>query len=58
MIKENCYNEKLKDKYDNFSFTINTSDKSIIYKKGLGSEDLQITKTKCDIKVSKESLDY
>ena len=41
MIKENCYNEKLQDKHDNFSFIINTSDKSIIYKKGLGTEDLK-----------------
>ena len=44
--------------FDNFLFTINPSDKSIIYKEGLGGEDLQITKTKCDINVSKESLDY
>ena len=44
--------------FDNFLFTINPSDKSIIYKDGLGAEDLQITKTKCDINVSKESLDY
>ena len=44
--------------FDNFLFTINPSDKSIIYKEGLGSEDLQITKTKCDINVSTESLDY
>ena len=44
--------------FDNFLFTINPSDKSIIYKEGLGAEDIQITKTKCDINVSKESLDY
>ncbi len=30
----------------------------IIYKQGLNSQDLQITKTKCELKVSKESLEY
>ena len=44
--------------FDNFLFTINPTDNSIIYKEGLSSEDLQITKTKCKIKVSKESLEY
>ena len=44
--------------FDNFLFTINPSDKSIIYKEGLDAEDLQITKTKFEINVSKESLDY
>ena len=44
--------------FDNFLFTINPTDNLIIYKGGLSSEDLQITKTKCDINVSKESLDY
>ncbi len=44
--------------FDNFLFTINPNDNSIIYKEGLNSEDLQITKTKCELKVSKESLEY
>ena len=44
--------------FDNFLFTINPTDNSIIYKEGLSSEDLQITKTKCKLKVSKESLEY
>ena len=44
--------------FDNFLFTINTTDNAIIYKKGLTSEDLQITKTNCELKVSKESLEY
>ena len=44
--------------FDNFLFTINPTDNSIIYKEGLSSEDLQITKTKCELKVSKESLNY
>ena len=44
--------------FDNFLFTINPSDNSIIYKEGLNSEDIQITKTKCQLNVSKESLEY
>ena len=44
--------------FDNFLFTINPTDNSIIYKDGLNSQDIQITKTKCDINVSKESLEY
>ena len=44
--------------FDNFLFTINPTDNSIIYKEGLSSEDLQITKSKCDINVSKKSLEY
>ena len=44
--------------FDNFLFTINPTDNSIIYKEGLSSEDLQITKTECRLKVSKESLEY
>ena len=44
--------------FDNFLFTINPTDNSIIYKEGLNSEDLQITKTKCQLNVSKESLEY
>ena len=44
--------------FDNFLFTINPSDKSIIYKEGLVAEDLQITKTECKLNLSKESLDY
>ena len=44
--------------FDNFLFTINPTDNSIIYKEGLTCEDLQITKTKCELKVSKESLEY
>ena len=44
--------------FDNFLFTINPTDNSIIYKEGLSSEDLQITKTECKLNVSKESLEY
>jgi len=44
--------------FDNFLFTINPSDKSIIYKEGLSSSDLQITKKECKLNVSKESLEY
>ena len=44
--------------FDNFLFTINPTDKSIIYKEGLSSEDLQITKTECKLNVNKESLEY
>ena len=44
--------------FDNFLFTINPTDNSIIYKEGLSSEDLQITKTECRLNVSKESLEY
>ena len=44
--------------FDNFLFTINPTDNSIIYKEGLSSEDLQITKSKCDINVSQKSLEY
>ena len=44
--------------FDNFLFTINPSDNSIIYKEGLNSEDIQITKTKCQLNLSKESLEY
>ena len=44
--------------FDNFLFTINPSDKSIIYKEGLSSEDLQITKAECKLNVNKESLEY
>ena len=44
--------------FDNFLFTINPADNSIIYKDGLSSEDLQITKTKFKSNVSKESLEY
>ena len=43
--------------FDNFLFTINPTDNSIIYKEGLGSEDLY-TKTECKLNVSKESLEY
>ena len=35
-----------------------SSDNSIIYKEGLNSEDIQITKTKCQLNLSKESLEY
>ena len=35
-----------------------STDNSIIYKEGLSSEDLQITKTECRLKVIKESLEY
>ena len=44
--------------FDNFLFTINPTDNAIIYKEGLTSEDLQITKTECKLNVSKESLEY
>ena len=44
--------------FDKFLFTINPTDNSIIYKEGLSSEDLQITKTECKLNVSKESLEY
>jgi len=44
--------------FDNFLFTINPTDNSIIYKEGLNSEDLQITKTKCQLNLSKESLEF
>jgi hypothetical protein len=44
--------------FDNFLFTINPTDNSIIYKEGLSSEDLQITKTECKLNLSKESLEY
>ena len=44
--------------FDNFMFTINPADNAIIYREGLSSQDLQITKTKCELKVSKESLEY
>ena len=44
--------------FDNFLFTFNPTDNSIIYKEGLSSEDLQITKSKCDINVSQKSLEY
>ena len=44
--------------FDNFLFTINPTDNLIIYKEGLSSEDLQITKTECKLNVSKESLEY
>ena len=44
--------------FDNFLFTINPTDNTIIYREGLSSQDLQITKTKCELKVSKESLEY
>ena len=44
--------------FDNFLFAINPTDNAIIYKEGLSSQDLQITKTKCELKVSKESLEY
>ena len=44
--------------FDNFLFTINPSDNSIIYKDGLSSEDLQITKNNCELNVNKESLEY
>ena len=44
--------------FDNFLFTINPTDNSIIYKEGLSPEDLQITKTECKLNVSKESLEY
>ena len=44
--------------FDNFLFTINPTDNLIIYKEGLSAEDLLITKSKCDIKVSKKSLEY
>ena len=42
----------------NFLFTIHPFDKSIIYKEGLSSEDLQITKNKCEFKVSIDSLEF
>ena len=38
--------------FDNFLFTINPSDNSIVYKSGMSAEDLQITKSKCEINVS------
>ena len=44
--------------FDNFLFTFNPTDNSIIYKEGLISEDLQITKKECKLNVSKESLEY
>ena len=44
--------------FDNFLFTINPTDNSIIYKEGLSSDDLQITRTKCKINASKQSLEY
>ena len=44
--------------FDNFLFTINPTNNAIIYREGLSSQDLQITKTKCELKVSKESLEY
>ena len=44
--------------FDNFLFTINPSDNSIVYKSGMSAEDLQITKSKCEINVSIESLEY
>ena len=44
--------------FDNFLFTINPTDNSIIYKEGLSSDDLQITKTECKLNVSKKSLEY
>ena len=34
------------------------TENAIIYKEGLNSEDLQITKTECKLSVSKESLEY
>ena len=44
--------------FDNFLFTINPTDNSIIYKEGLSSDDLQITKTECKLNLSKKSLEY
>ena len=44
--------------FDNFLFTIDPTDNSIIYKESLSAEDLQITKTECKLNVSKESLEY
>jgi len=44
--------------FDNLFFTIDPTDNSIIYKEGLSSEDLQITKTECKLNLSKESLKY
>ena len=44
--------------FDNFLFTISPTNNSIVYKEGLTSEDLQITKTECKLNVSKESLEY
>jgi len=44
--------------FDNFLFTINPVDNSIIYKEGLSAEDLQITKTECKLNLRKESLEY
>ena len=44
--------------FDNFLFTINPTDNSIVYKEGLSSDDLQITKTECKLNVSKKSLEY
>ena len=44
--------------FDNFLFTINPENNLIIYKEGLGPKDIQITKTKCELKVSKQSLKY
>ena len=44
--------------FDNFLFAINPSNNSIIFKDGLLAEKIQITKTKCELKVSKESLEY
>lgn len=44
--------------FDNFLFTINPSNNSIIFKDGLAAEEIQITKTRCELNVSKESLEY
>ena len=44
--------------FDNFLFTINPVDNSIIYKEGLSAEDLQITKTECKLNLRKEFLKY
>ena len=44
--------------FDNFLFTINPSNNSIIFRDGLLAENIQITKTQCELNVSKESLEY
>tara|TARA_B100000963_G_C22579955_1_gene650338 strand:+ start:353 stop:1558 length:1206 start_codon:yes stop_codon:yes gene_type:complete len=44
--------------FDNFLFVINPHDNLIIYKEGLNAEDIQITKTKCELNISKDSLEF
>ena len=44
--------------FDNFLFTISPTNHAIIYKDGVSSKDIQITKTKCELNLSNESLEY